>query len=66
MFNPYANGNIQRKMVRKYGVGCRADGARQTMQLTGRKEDVGTHNPPTYINYECHYQANARQQVRAP
>ena len=30
----------------KYGAGCRADGARQTTPVCGRRKDVGTHIPP--------------------
>jgi len=30
----------------KYGAHWRADGARQTTRMAGRKKDVGTHNPP--------------------
>ena len=47
-FNPHANGADGQEMVRKYGSACRADGARQMTRAGGRKEDVGTHNPPAH------------------
>ena len=47
-FNPHANDAGGMEMVRKYGVSLCADGARQTTRVGGRKEDVGTHNPPAH------------------
>ena len=47
-FNSHANGRFVGKMAENYGAGWCADGTRQTTKLTGRKEDVGTHNPPTH------------------
>ena len=50
-FDPFilhANGQVSVKMADQYGANRHADGTRQTKQLTGRKGDVGTHNPPTH------------------
>ena len=46
LFNSYANDAGGLEMARKYGAGRCADGARQMTRAGGRKEDVGTHNPP--------------------
>ena len=47
-FNPHANDADGLEMVRKYGAGRSADGARQTTRVGGRKDDAGTHNPPAH------------------
>jgi hypothetical protein len=42
LFNPHANLLLVGQMATKYGANWRADGARQTTRVAGRKEDVGT------------------------